>query len=153
MKKEVEVKDIPMEEKKRLVKEGKMHWFFPDHVVEQVIICLFLFVFLITLATLFPPHLGEQADPFSTPEHIKPEWYFLAAFQILIIAEKLSFLGAWAPKAVGLALPGIFIMILMLVPFIDRNPKRAYAERVVAITVGILVIIGFIALTLVAHFH
>ncbi|MDH5543802.1 MAG: hypothetical protein OEY64_12675 [Nitrospinota bacterium] len=153
MKKEVEIKKIPMEEKKRLVKEGKMHWFFPDHVVEQIIICLFLFVFLITLATLFPPHLGEQADPFTTPEHIKPEWYFLAAFQILIIAEKLSFLGAWAPKAIGIGAPGLFILLLMLVPFIDRNPKRAYAERKIAIATGIIVIIGFVTLTLIAHFH
>ena len=57
MKKEIEIKNLPMEEKKRLIKEGKMKWFFPGHIVEQIVICLFVFVLLITLATLFPPLL------------------------------------------------------------------------------------------------
>jgi ubiquinol-cytochrome c reductase cytochrome b subunit len=152
MKKEVEIKNLPIEEKERLVREGKMNWFFPDHVVEQVIICLFIFVFLITLATLFPPHLGEQADPFNTPDHIKPEWYFLAPYQVLIIAEKFSFLGAWAPKLLGIGAPGVVILLIFLVPFIDRNPERAYAKRNTSIAVGILSAIGYLFLTLWGHF-
>ncbi len=152
MKKEVEIKKIPIEEKKRLIREGKMKWFFPGHVVEQVVICLFIFVIMITLATLFPPHLGSMADPFNTPDHIKPEWYFLASFQLLIIAEKLDFLGAWAPKILGVGMQGVIIGILLMVPFIDRNPDRKYKNRKIAITLGILSVIIAIFLTLWAHF-
>lgn len=152
MKKEIEIKHLPMEEKKRLVKEGKMKWFFPDHIVEQIIICLFIFVLLITLATVFPPVLDEMADPFDTPAHIKPEWYFLAAYQFLIIAEKLSFLGAWAPKILGIAGQGAAIMLLFLIPYIDRNPERSYAKRVFAMTIGVVAIIGTIALTIWGHY-
>ncbi len=152
MKKEVEIKKIPMEEKKRLIREGKMKWFFPGHLVEQVVICLFIFVIMITLATLFPPHLGSMADPFITPDHIKPEWYFLASFQLLIIAEKLDFLGAWAPKILGVGMQGVIIGILIMVPFIDRNPDRKYRNRKIAITMGILSVIMAIFLTLWAHF-
>jgi ubiquinol-cytochrome c reductase cytochrome b subunit len=152
MKKEIEIKHLPMEEKKRLIKEGKMKWFFPDHVVEQIIICLFIFVLLITLATMFPPKLDEMADPFDTPAHIKPEWYFLAAYQFLIIAEKLSFLGAWAPKMLGIFGQGAAIMLLFLIPYIDRNPERSYAKRVFAMTAGVIAVIGAIALTIWGHF-
>lgn len=151
MKKEVEIKHLPMEEKKELVRRGKMHWFFPDHVVEQVVICIIIVVALVSLATLYPPKLDEMADPFSTPEHIKPEWYFLPAYQELKIAEKLGFLGAWAPKVIGMALQGAAIGFLFVIPFLDRNPERAYAKRRFAIAAGILSVIGTILLGLWGH--
>lgn len=141
-----------MEEKKRLVAEGKMHWFFPGHIVEQVIICLVIVVILITLATLYPPKLDEMADPFSTPEHIKPEWYFLAAYQELKVAEMLMFLGAWAPKVIGLGVQGIAIGALFLVPFIDRNPERKYSKRKIGIAMGVAAVIGWFVMTLWGHF-
>lgn len=152
MKKEIEIKNLPMEEKKRLIREGKMKWFFPDHVVEQIIICLAIVVLLITLATLLPPKLDEMADPFSTPEHIKPEWYFLAAYQSLIIAEKLSFLGAWAPKMLGIMAQGAAVTLLFLIPYLDRNRERAYAKRRFAIAAGALAVIMTIALTVWGHY-
>jgi len=152
MKKEVEIKHLPMEEKKRLIREGKMKWFFPEHVVEQVIICLFLLVLLVTLATLFPPHLDAKADPFNTPEHIKPEWYFLAAYQILKIAEEFDFLGAWAPKILGVASQGVIILLLFLIPFIDNKKERRYKKRPLAMILGGLTVAGFIALTIWGHY-
>jgi len=152
IKKEIEIKNLPMEEKKRLISEGKMKWFFPDHVVEQIVICLFVFVLLITLATVFPPVLDDMADPFDTPEHIKPEWYFLAAYQILKIAEKLSFLGAWAPKLIGILAQGVLIAILFLIPYLDKNPERSYGKRRFAIAVGFLGIAAAAALTIWGHY-
>ncbi|MFQ5431948.1 MAG: hypothetical protein ACE5EN_05530 [Nitrospinota bacterium] len=152
MKKEIEIKHLPIEEKKRLIKEGKMKWFFPDHVVEQIVICLFVFVLLITLATIFPPVLDEMADPFDTPEHIKPEWYFLASYQILKIAEKLSFLGAWAPKLIGIMAQGALLALLFLIPYIDKNPERSYAKRRFAIALGILATAATAALTIWGHY-
>ena len=48
-KKECEVKALPMEEKERMVREGKAHWFFPDHVIEQIIICgLILLILMVS---------------------------------------------------------------------------------------------------------
>jgi quinol-cytochrome oxidoreductase complex cytochrome b subunit len=136
-KKEFEVKALPMEEKKRLVRDGKAHWFFPHHITEQVIICGVVVMILIMLSTLVPAHLGPKADPFDTPSHIKPEWYFLAAFYSLKFAQNLEFLGAWAPKLLGIAMQGVAVTILLVVPFIDfggkdRNPSR----RPIAMTLG-----------------
>jgi len=40
-----------------------------------------------------------------TPQHIKPEWYFLAVYQALKLSEGLSVIGAWAPKLAGVIGP------------------------------------------------
>lgn len=138
-KKECEVKAIPMEEKKRQIREGKAYWFFPHHVTEQVVQCLVVLMILVTLSTVIPAHLGPKADPFETPEHIKPEWYFLAAFYTLKFAQYLEFLGAWAPKMLGIIMQGVAVAALLLVPFIDRGgPERRPFKRPIAMTLGAL---------------
>ncbi len=136
-KKECEVKAIPLEEKKRLVKEGKAHWFFPHHMIEQVLQCLAIIMILVTFSIIFPAHLGVKADPFDTPAHIKPEWYFLAAFYTLKFAQYFDFLGSWAPKILGIVIQGIAVTALLLVPFLDRGgAERRPSKRPIAMAVG-----------------
>ena len=48
----------------------------------------FIISFLPTL--FFPEDANTPADQFKTPAHIKPEWYFLAPYQMLkLIPNKL----------------------------------------------------------------
>ena len=93
-----------------------------------------------------------MADPFDTPDHIKPEWYFLASYQILVMAEKLSFLGAWAPKLLGILVQGLLVTLLFLIPYFDKNPERSYRKRGFAIALGVLGVVGTVALTLWGHY-
>lgn len=129
-------------------KEKLGHPFFPHHMVVQLIQILLVFGLLVTLTTLIPAPMEPKADPFTTPEHIKPEWYFLAAYQFLKVAEKLSFLGPWAPKLVGVLGQGIAILLLFSVPFIDRNPERRPSRRKFAILAGILGVVLFVIFTI-----
>ncbi len=144
------------DDKKRLVEgtpyegwpEDKLNGpFYPDHVIHQVVQMLLVVVVLVTLATLLPAPMEPKADPFTTPEHIKPEWYFLGSYQFLKLAEKLEFLGAWAPKAVGIMGQGIVVLLLLALPFIDRGKERNPLRRPRAILLGALIILSFIALT------
>jgi quinol-cytochrome oxidoreductase complex cytochrome b subunit len=153
-KKECEVKAIPFEEKKRLVAEHKAHWFFPHHMVEQGLQCLVLLMLMVTLSTLFPAHLGPKADPFDTPAHIKPEWYFLAAFYFLKLAEYTEFLGSWAPKIIGIAGQGVAVGVIFLAPWLDRgDPKvRDPRKRPVAMAAFGILLGSFVILTLLGHF-
>ena len=152
-KKECEVKALPLEEKKRLIREGKAYWFFPDHVMEQVIICGLVMMILLTISTLLPAHLGEKADPFNTPEHIKPEWYFLAAYYSLILAEHFDFLGVWAPKIIGIVMQGVAITVLLAAPFLDRGgPERRPARRPIAMGIGLAGAVVFFVFTLLGHY-
>lgn len=125
--------------------------FFPDHVILQVVQMLLVVAVLVVLATLLPAPMEPKADPFSTPEHIKPEWYFLASYQFLKVAEKLGVLGAWAPKAVGVMGQGIALLVLVLLPFLDRGKERHPFRRARVMALGLLFILIFAALTLWGH--
>jgi quinol-cytochrome oxidoreductase complex cytochrome b subunit len=122
--------------------------FFPNHILREAMVAFGMIGVLLILATFIPAPMDEPADPFSTPEHIKPEWYFLAAYQILKAAEKLSFLGPWAPKIFGILGQGVIMGILFLLPFIDRSPERSLEKRKLVIRIGIIGVIGFVLLTI-----
>ncbi|MEK6246607.1 MAG: cytochrome bc complex cytochrome b subunit, partial [Planctomycetales bacterium] len=57
--------------------------FFPDHILTELMIGLVLMILLSALATIFPAHMGPKADPLTTPEVIKPEWFFYVSFRWL----------------------------------------------------------------------
>jgi ubiquinol-cytochrome c reductase cytochrome b subunit len=126
--------------------------FFPHHVLRQVIQFVLLFAILILLASFAPGPILPKADPFDTPEKIKPEWYFLAAYQFLKIAEKLSFLGQWAPIALGVLFQGLGAMAVWFLPFWDRNPERHPTQRPKAIRIGISVTFFLLILTIWGYF-
>ena len=122
--------------------------FFPNHLLKEVIVAFLIIAVLLTLATFYPAPMEPPADPFTTPEHIKPEWYFLAAYQGLKAAELLGFLGQWAPKVLGVFAQGLIIALLVLFPFLDKNPERNPKKRLFAIFLGIIGVVGFIFLTI-----
>lgn len=132
--------------KKNLHEEGEP--FFPHHMLEQGMMVFLTLAVLVTLVMFFPAPMEPPADPFETPEHIKPEWYFLAAYQSLKVAEYTAFLGAWAPKILGILAQGAGMALLILLPFLDRNPERHPRKRPVVISLGILAIIMLAVLTI-----
>ncbi|RJP20304.1 MAG: hypothetical protein C4520_11620 [Candidatus Abyssobacteria bacterium SURF_5] len=122
--------------------------FFPHHMLEQGMVIFIVLGVLVLLVMMWPAPMEPPADPFNTPEHIKPEWYFLSAYQGLKVAEYFAFLGDWAPKVLGILGQGVGILLLILLPFLDRNPERHPRKRRFVIGVGILVIIMLAALTI-----
>jgi len=134
------------ETKKDLHKEGEP--FFPHHVLAQSMMIFLTLAALIALVMFFPAPMEPPADPFETPEHIKPEWYFLAAYQSLKVAEYTSFLGAWAPKVLGILAQGAGMALLILLPFLDKNPERHPRKRPIVIGLGILALIMLAVLTI-----
>jgi ubiquinol-cytochrome c reductase cytochrome b subunit len=127
-------------------KEQKQTPFYPDHVFRQLIQIFILVGVLVALATFLPAPMEPKADPFTTPSHIKPEWYFLAPYQFIKASEYLSFLGAWAPKLVGVLGQGLVIILLFLWPFIDRGEERRPWKRprfLVSTIVAVLLLLFF----------
>lgn len=83
--------------------------FFPNFLLREMMAWYVALGALGALAALFPWGLGTKADPFApAPAGIKPEWYFLFAFQTLkLIPAKVLFidgevLGVLAFGAAGL---------------------------------------------------
>ena len=110
--------------------------FFPNHFLKEVIATYLIIGILLSLAILFPFHLEDKANPFKTPEGIKPEWYLMYAYQFL----------KYVPKVIGLVSMGLFALLLFLIPFLDRSPYRHPRKRKLTVTLGGMVL--FLALIL-----
>jgi ubiquinol-cytochrome c reductase cytochrome b subunit len=92
-------------------------------------------VFLIIFAgfVFFAPNfLGEpdnyiQANPMVTPTHIVPEWYFLPFYAIL---RAITFdIGPITAKLIGVVLMFGSVLILFVLPWLDRSPVRSSRFR------------------------
>jgi len=121
--------------------------FFPNYIILEVIVSYLVLAALIVLATVLPTGLEEKADPFSTPEHIKPEWYFLWIYQFIKLPDRVLGQGLAAGLA-GIAIPGIGILLLILLPFLDRKPERHPRRRRVAMAVTALILAILVALSI-----
>ena len=62
------------------------------------------------------------------------------------------FIGAWAPKIIGIGMQGVIVGFLFAIPFLDPNPARQYAKRKIAVALGVMAVLGFIGLTVWGHF-
>ena len=118
--------------------------FYPDIVYKDIIVSFGLFVLLIGLA-IFVGVAGEpKADPSDTTYIPRPEWYFLFLFQMLkYFPGQLE----WVGTAI---IPTIAVLALILLPFFDRNPNRFWRKRKLAISIMTVIVIGMVALTVVA---
>jgi ubiquinol-cytochrome c reductase cytochrome b subunit len=61
-----------------------------------------------------------EANPLVTPDHIPPVWYFTPFYAIL---------QAVPDKLLGVILMGAAVMILYLVPWLDRSPVKSIRYR------------------------
>jgi ubiquinol-cytochrome c reductase cytochrome b subunit len=115
--------------------------YFPNEVVfmAQVVLVLlvvvFAFVFFLT-EWLLPP--DEIADPLVTPEHIKPEWYFLASLQELKMVPS---------ESIGLFIQIGVIMVALLLPFWDRGKERNTFKRPAILLLGVAALGLLVGLT------
>lgn len=121
--------------------EGKTIPFYPDHVTTEAkvalgVIGLFLVIGLIGLFS--PVGLGAPADPMDTPAHVKPEWYFLALYQVL----------KFVPKTTGAMIPVVLVLLVMIWPFLDRKPDRSRKTMWIRLGVTIVGLLLVIALTI-----
>ena len=112
------------------IEEGKGIPFFPHHILKEGVVFSLLVAGLFTLIVLWPPELGEKSDPLTTPEGIKPEWYFLSTYQLL----------KYFPKMLGVFVSLIPPALLLLWPFLERTPERHPKKRPIAVAIGIAAI-------------
>jgi ubiquinol-cytochrome c reductase cytochrome b subunit len=120
------------------------HPFYPYFVQKEIfMVCgYFVVMFLIIsfLPTLFlPEDANSPADPYKTPAHIKPEWYFLVFYQMLKIVPN---------KLLGISLQVALMTIFILWPFFDTKKEDNIMKRPLLLTVFIISIIAWITLTI-----
>lgn len=119
--------------------------FFPDHLYTEVIAGLVLMLLLSALATILPATLGDRADPLTTPEVIKPEWFFYVTFRWLKL-----FSGTFAVLSMG-----FIVLAMFLWPWIDNLLRRVTRREDASVYIGIVAVCLIIGMTVyeaaVAH--
>ena len=135
------------QEKERYLREyyilkGQGKPFFPYAILKDSVMACIVMVVIIAMAVILGAELGPKADPTSTTVTPRPEWYFFFLFELLRIIKP--------PELVFLATVGIptIWLVLLLLPFYDRNPERHPFKRPIATTAGILTILTMAFLTI-----
>ncbi|HVA38350.1 MAG TPA: hypothetical protein VNJ51_12150 [Candidatus Dormibacteraeota bacterium] len=121
--------------------------FYPGEALVQGSLVLLIVAFTFVVATAHPWAIGEKANPLVTPNPIKPQWYFLAIYQLLKLLGP-PYLPFSVPEWIGaVAIPTGFLVVLLLLPFYDQNPYKSVRRRPLGLVLGILTIVVFVGLT------
>lgn len=124
----------------------KQHFdFFPDHFYTEIIMGLLLMIVLSVLATLLPATMGAKADPLTTPEVIKPEWFFYVTFR---------WLKLFGPTFAILSM-GFIVFTMIIWPWIDGALRRITGWKEISVYIGIVATLLLVGMTVwegsVAH--
>ena len=123
-----------------LKKKGKP--FFPYAVMKDTIMALTVVAVIMLMSIVLGAEQGPKADPTTTTYVPRPEWYFFFLFEVLRVIKP----PALVPIAT-IGIPTIAMVLLLLLPFYDRNAERNPLNRPVAMTAGVLTIIAMAFLT------
>jgi len=118
--------------------------FYPFFVQKEMLMtaayfAVMFFIISFLPALFLPEDANTPADPLKTPAHIKPEWYFLAPYQMLKIIPN---------KLLGISIQIILVMLFILWPFFDTKKEENILKRHLLLALFILSVIAWIALTI-----
>jgi quinol-cytochrome oxidoreductase complex cytochrome b subunit len=117
---------------------------WPHLLIRELVLVVLVAAVILILAFLFNAPLEEIANPNHPPNPAKAPWYFLGLQELVSYS---AFIG-------GVLIPGIIVVALMLVPYVDRKrvgvgrwfaKERSLANTLFAtflITMAILIVIG-----------
>lgn len=122
-----------------IYESNKNKKFYPDYLAEIIVSILVALEILVILALAFYPSIGIEID-FTRPFEPKPEWYFLWLYKLVsYFPGDIIFVGT-------VIVPLIFVLLFLLIPFIDRGEKGT----LVANLIGIFLLATLIILTLLS---
>jgi len=133
-------KELYLREYSLLKAQGKP--FFPYAVAKDSVMACIVMALIITMSIVLGAELGPKADPTTTTYVPRPEWYFFFLFELLRVVKP----PALTPLAT-IGIPTVCLILLLLLPFYDRNPERRPERRPIATTAGILTIFAMGYLT------
>jgi len=97
---------------------------------------------LIFSAIVRAPLLG-LADVNQTPNPSKAPWYFLGLQELLTMFH---------PMVAGVTIPGMGLFLLIVAPYVDRNPSNKPADRKFAISIFTLFLMFWAVLVIIGSF-
>ncbi len=105
-------------------------YYLPDVFMDEaVFLVAFTTIMVFVTVFLFQAPLESIANPQSTPLHTVAPWYFYWLQGMLKIADK---------TIAGVFVPGVLLVLLAGIPYLDRNPSRRAKDRRIAIISGVV---------------
>jgi ubiquinol-cytochrome c reductase cytochrome b subunit len=118
--------------------------FYPYFVSREALMIIIFVIVMFGIiafapALFLPKDTTLPADPLNTPEHIRPEWYFLAPYQMLKLIPN---------KFLGIAVQLTLVAVFVLWPFIDRSEEANILKRPLLLALFLGTIAAWIRLTI-----
>lgn len=111
---------------------------FPRILTFDLPVVSAVFGAILIVGGIYPVSLGIQYTPTANVGYTLPEWYFTGLY---------GFLRTFMPKFIaGILLPTLFILMFMVIPFVDKSRKYSWKDRPFFTALGIASI-GQILLT------
>ena len=116
---------------------------WPHLLQAEFVSLLLMTAFLVVFSIYKQAPLQAEANFNLTPNPSKAPWYFLG------LQELLSYFD---PQIAGVLIPGLGLLGLMMIPYIDRNPSHHPEDRKLAIAVFTFFITSSAVLTIFGSF-
>jgi quinol-cytochrome oxidoreductase complex cytochrome b subunit len=129
--------EIPKEKEREAKQRQDLIPDLLSHEVYLTVLGLFI-LFLVTIYFYPGAPLEHIANPQQTPLDTKAPWYFWWLQGMLKLGDK---------TLMGIILPTLLVLLLIAVPYIDRNPYRSFVKRPFAVAIGVLFVTVLIGLS------
>ena len=97
---------------------------WPHLLAAEFVALLVMMLFVLIFSTFKDAPFRELANPNLTPNPSKAPWYFLGLQELL---------RYFHPQVAGVTIPGLGLIVLMVVPYTDKNPSVQPDRRKLAI--------------------
>ncbi len=126
----------------KAVPQDKVHT-WPHLLVVEFVCCLFVLAFILIFSVFVNAPLLELANFNETPNPSKAPWYFLGLQELLTMFH---------PMVAGVTIPGMGMFLLILAPYIDRNPSMKPEDRKFAISLQTVHLMYWATLVMIGSF-
>ncbi len=119
---------------------------WPNLLIAELLVFVLTVAVILVLSLMFNAPLEEPVNVMHPPNPAKAPWYFLG------LQEMVSYSAFWG----GVGVPGIFVVLLLIVPYIDRGKAgvgRWFArERLLANTIFLTLVLVNIMFIIIGTF-
>ena len=116
---------------------------WPHLLAVEFVASLLMTAFVLIFSIFVNAPLLELANPNSTPNPSKAPWYFLGLQELLTMFH---------PMVAGVTVPGMGIFLLILTPYMDKNPSNKPEDRKFAISLFTIFLMFWAVLVIVGSF-
>ena len=119
-------------------RQAKTARFYPDQIFKSAIAFLIIFTGITLMAVFIDPPL-EQIAMTPDPSYIpRPDWYFMWLYKMLtFFSGQMEIVGT-------LAIPIGGMLILLLLPFLNKSLLRSPYDRPLATAIGVACVVGIV---------